>query len=111
MCNTDYDIAAIYRQTYVIARKSHTYSECRGLISPGNQYQYIFGKWDSDVSVFKTCIDCCVPQKWLLEECDGFIHGDLYSEILEHAWEYKKMFLYRWVIAMEKRRKRNKYSD
>ena len=85
MCNTDYDYPSVYRKDYIRARKQHTCSECKGYIAPGDTYQYTFGVWDGRADVFKTCIHCCVPQRWLLEECDGFLHGDLYSEILEHA--------------------------
>ena len=105
MCNIDYceSHPSVYRQSYVKARKLHKCSECKGIINPGETYQYTFGKWDDDVSIFKTCIDCCVPQKWLDKECGGYLHGDLYSEILEHAQEYRKMFLYRWCVEMKRR--------
>jgi len=107
MCNTDYDYARVYRQDFIRARKKHYCSECGGAINPGFTYQYTFGAWDKKPSIFKTCIDCCVPQKWLSVECGGYLHGGLREEVLEHAQEYRKMFLYRWVVEMDKRR-RNK---
>lgn len=100
MCSLDYDSPLFYRQTYRNARKEHKCSECGRIIMPTEFYQYAIGKWDRALSVFKTCINCCVPQKWLLEKCGGYLHGGLYEEILEHAQEYRAMYLYRWAIGM-----------
>lgn len=31
------------------------------------------------------------------------MHGGLIDEIEEHAFEYRKIFLYRWLILMRKK--------
>ena len=40
------------------ARKKHICSECLKDILPGEKYEYIFGVWDGDPHVYKTCLDC-----------------------------------------------------
>lgn len=106
MCNVDdCDWPEIYREKHVLAKKHHTCTECRGHILPSEPYKYVFGKWNGSVSIFKICVHCQVPQKWLEVECGGYLFGELYSEILEHAQEYKKMFLYRWCVEIKKRRR------
>jgi hypothetical protein len=49
-----------------------------------------------------------VPQEWLREECNGFMHGGLEEEIHEHAEQYRKMFLYRWLIGIRRQWKKKK---
>jgi hypothetical protein len=103
MCSTDYDSPSFYLSKFPVARKEHACSECSRTIKPKEVYKYTFGVWEKRVDVFKTCSHCLVVQNWLLVECNSYLHGDLYSEILEHAQEYKKMFLYRWAIGIRKK--------
>src|SRR5258706_1635858 len=105
MCTTNYDYAKIYRESRPVARKLYTCYECARAINPGEKYQYVFSiwDWDSKPTIFRTCPNCLVAQDWLLKECDGFMHGGLYEEILEHAQEYRKMFLYRWVVGIRRK--------
>ena len=105
MCSTDYDFPRLYKQNYRRARKGHSCDECRRTIDSGESYLYSFAVyWDNKHPyMYKTCINCCVPQKWLLLECGGFLHGGLYEEILEHAQEYRKMFLYRWAVNIKRK--------
>ncbi len=104
MCSNDYyDVASVYCQTLRKARKEHTCSECNRIIRKQEEYCNVFGVWDNRVSIFKTCSHCLKPQEWLRKECGGFAHGNLQNEILEHAEEYRKMFLYRWLIGIRRK--------
>lgn len=102
MCNIDYDEPDLYRKINVKARKDHICSECRRDIKKGENYSNVFGIWNGVNSTFKTCCYCLIAQEWLRIECNGFLHGALSEEIEEHATEYQKMFLYRWLIGIRK---------
>ncbi len=41
-----------------VAVNEHRCTECRRSIKPGEEYEYVFGVWDSGQDSFKTCIDC-----------------------------------------------------
>ncbi len=103
MCSYDYDYPKIYRESRPVAKKKYSCFECRREIPVGEKYQYIFAVdyGDSSPWISRTCINCLIPQSWLLKECGGFMHENLYEEILEHAQEYRKMFLYRWAINIK----------
>lgn len=103
MCSLDYEIASVYCENYRKSRKQHVCSECGRTIEKSEKYKHVFGVWENKVSVFKTCLYCLEPQDWLRKECGGFLHGNLEDEILEHASEYRKMFLYRWLIGIRKK--------
>ncbi len=103
MCSFDYDAPKVYYETNRKAKKEHSCSECYRVISKGETYKYAFGVWDIKPSIFKTCSNCLVPQNWLMQECHGFLHGALEEEIEEHALEYGKMFLYRWLIGIRRK--------
>lgn len=103
MCSTDYDPADIYNEKVVKARKNHICSECSRNITKDEKYKYHFGIWENKPSTFKTCRHCLIAQDWLREECGGFLHGQLRDEIYEHADGYRKMFLYRLVVGMDRK--------
>ncbi len=103
MCAVDYDVADVYYQKDRKSRKEHTCTECHRTIKKGEMYRYTFGVWERQVSTFRTCSNCLLPQEWLQKECGGFLHGGLEEEIEEHAVEYKKMFLYRWLIGIRRK--------
>lgn len=105
MCSFDVgDGPKIYKQKDQQARKNHICSECDREIAKGEKYRYVFGVWDSSKPIiFKTCAHCIIPQEWLLKECSIFMHGHLYEEIMEHANEYSKIFLYRWAILIRRK--------
>ncbi len=101
MCAIDYETPLVYYEKDRQSRKEHNCSECQRTIKKKELYRYTFGVWDNQVSTFKTCNNCLIPQEWLRKECGGFLHGNLQDEILEHAHEYKKIFLYRWLIGIK----------
>jgi hypothetical protein len=98
----DYDDPSIYCEEVRKAKKEHICSECRRAILKKENYRNVFGVWENKPTTFKTCSHCMIPQDWLRKECNGFLHGNLEDEILEHAEEYKKIFLYRWVVGIRR---------
>lgn len=103
MCMTDYDAPDFYFADSRKARKEHKCDECRRAIRPGEVYQYVSGKWDGRVGVYKTCLHCEVTQKWLRRECHGFVHGMTAEDIEEHASDYRRMDLYRLAAGMRRK--------
>lgn len=103
MCYENDDPAAFYREGDVKARKEHLCSECRRVILEKEIYRRVSALWGNRISVYKTCSDCLIPQEWLRKECGSFMHENLEDDILEHAIEYRKIFLYRWVIGIRKK--------
>lgn len=102
MCSTDYDSPELYNQKMVKAKKLHSCIECGRTIKTGELYQYTFAKYygEKKADIFKTCKYCVIPQQWLLKECNGYLHHGLTEEIAEHACEYRKIFLYKWLIGI-----------
>lgn len=46
------------RSKMCVARKEHLCGECRISIKPGEKYEYYVGKYDGELSVQKTCLNC-----------------------------------------------------
>ena len=107
MCSTDYDNSpTFWNVSEPIAKKQHKCCECKRTIQAGEKYKRQFGVWDGRAEAFKMCKFCIEPASWLVSECGGYPLGDLKTEIEEHAFEYKKMFLYRWLINIREGWKR-----
>ena len=68
MCDCDYELPEVYRQSDVRARKWHRCSECRGWIAPGETYRKFFGVWDGDARNYATCSDCQQFAAWAEEQ-------------------------------------------
>lgn len=102
MCSTDYDVASVYNEKMARATKDHVCTECGRTIKKGESYKNVWGVWVFGHDTYKTCQHCRVAQEWLSDECGGFLHGGLDEEILEHAFEYRKTFLYRWIIGIRR---------
>ena len=81
----DYDRPEFYDAKLVKAKKEHQCSECYRVIHPGEMYERINGKWDGDVSTFKTCPDCKSIQETFF--CDHFLHGGMWEYFDEHLRE------------------------
>lgn len=52
-----------YDERVVKARKLHKCCECHIPIPIGVEYQRIVGKWDGQLSTFKTCMQCAAARK------------------------------------------------
>ena len=58
------------------ARKEHKCYECSKTISKGEIYEHVFGKWEGDICVFKTCSIC----KRIRDDFYScYIYGELYE--------------------------------
>lgn len=58
MCECDGDGPSIHHASTRTARKHYSCGECGTAIAPGDQYEYVFGVWNSDPDVFRTCAHC-----------------------------------------------------
>lgn len=47
-----------HKEKIQTARKEHHCCECHRVISPGEEYEYVSGIWDSEAETYKTCLDC-----------------------------------------------------
>ena len=73
-CDYDGDVPEFFARRVKKARKEHRCCECGATIQVGEQYEYIAGKWDGEISSFKTCLTCsrirsdyCAPYTGLRE--------------------------------------------
>lgn len=71
------------------ARKPHTCDECRRTINSGEAYLWAKGLFEGKWYVHRVCAHCRVGQRWLIENCGGFIHCYLTEEMEEHIDEYR----------------------
>lgn len=103
MCDIDYDPPQFYTQADRKARKEYRCDECFRKIIKGETYRNHFGVYDNNKgTTFRTCIHCCVAVDWLMKQCNGYTHGNVMYEILEHAEEYRSMYLYRLYVGMNR---------
>ena len=58
-CSVDIDeVAEFCNESYPKARKEYICCECTGIISKGSNYEEVTGKWNGEISTYKTCIPC-----------------------------------------------------
>lgn len=83
-CNCSIDVESYpeFSITKVItARKAHKCCECHKEINPGEKYEMVVGKWEGEMSRFKTCIPCSSIRK---DYCpDGYEFGALQEALWE----------------------------
>lgn len=111
MCSCDYEAPSVYCTTIHTARKQHICEECRIFIEPGQQYEKVFGVWDSYPATYKTCMACVEAREWFQTAiaCSCWSHGNMWGDMLEDAryGEFRKpgdaMKFGRMFIAMRKR--------
>jgi hypothetical protein len=66
------------------AKKAHKCTECRRAITPGEEYEYVSGKWEGRFEAYKTCQDCLSIRNEFF--CDGYSFGDLRSDLTDYIW-------------------------
>jgi len=74
------------KEKIVVASKSHRCLECGREIRIGEQYEYVFGVWEGDSNIFKTCSDCLSVRSVFF--CDGWYYGQIWEltyEVLINA--------------------------
>lgn len=84
-CACDYDPATVYSSAVRTARKPHRCEECGSKIEPGGKYEYVFGIWEGDVSIFKTCEACLDLRQWVKNNvpCFCWAHGNMLEDARE----------------------------
>jgi DNA-directed RNA polymerase subunit RPC12/RpoP len=85
------DPATVYSDRWVRARKSHKCEECGRSIAAGERYHYEFVVYDRQADSYHTCEHCGVAQRWLQENCGGYLFGGIIEDIIEHANEYREL--------------------
>ena len=60
------------------ARKKHRCHECGKAILPGEEYRYESGKWDDEISSFRTCLDCLSIRDEIF--C-SFVYGNVWEDL------------------------------
>lgn len=85
ICSCDYDPPEFHSSYIRTAAKSHQCYECSGEIAKGENYEYAVGKWNGDVSTFKTCERCVDLRKWMTNNipCFCFGYGNLHDDAKE----------------------------
>lgn len=82
-CYCDYgDPPTFFTEVKYTARIQHKCSECCGPIHPKEQYERVVGKWDGDVSMYKTCCRCLALREHLKAHvrCFCWNFGDMLNE-------------------------------
>lgn len=67
------------------ARKPHKCGECKKIISPGQEYEYVVGKWDGCFDKHKTCMVCKEVRGAFF--CLRWTFGDVWQDFREHLSE------------------------
>ena len=65
------------------ARKTHICGECHREIKPGESYEYVFGVWEGDKNVHKTCLDCVSVRSLFF--CDCWFYEQIWDDLSEHV--------------------------
>lgn len=65
------------------ARKPHRCWECGAPIKPGDLYEYVVGKWEGDVSVFRTCEPCADLRDSYAAQGYCYTYGSLWEDHLD----------------------------
>lgn len=88
-CSCDYDPAEFYSVSFRKAKKPHKCHECAGAILPGEKYEYVCGRWDGDLSYFKTCSHCVDLRTWVKNNlpCVCWAHGNMHDDLSENVRE------------------------
>lgn len=74
--------AEFYSSAIVRAKKVHKCTECHEAISSGSKYERATGKWEGDISTYKTCLSCVEIRNHFV--CEGWAFGLLWSDLEEN---------------------------
>lgn len=72
-----------FRTTTRTARKPHACCECRETIQTGAAHTYTVGKWDGDISTFRTCERCADLIAHYSEAGYCWTYGTLWADHLD----------------------------
>ena len=82
-CACDYDPPEFYSCVVRRARKTHKCVECSGPIIPGDNYEYVSGKWEGYFDAFSTCEACVDLRTWVKNNvpCFCWAYGNADEEM------------------------------
>ena len=110
MCQIEYgDIPAnsFTQHLYPHARKEHRCHECSRVIDKGEQYTRIAGVNEDGFWTVKQCEHCTVASEWVMRQCGGVVYTMLGEDMRDHAHDYKRRDLWRIVVGMKWKWRRN----
>lgn len=86
------------------AKKQYKCGECHGLIQPGEQYHYHYGKWDGDLGQFRFCLECEEMRGRLNENINDPEDWIPLGGLCEYVFEGHNKEQMRGVLAIKKKR-------
>lgn len=114
MCRVDdAEPCDVYTDVMRTARMEHRCSECSATIHSRERYEHVTMLYDGHWATFKTCLACIDDRGWLVEQCGGFLHGEVQDELVEH-WQEREfgddgpLALARRIVGMRRRRPGNR---
>lgn len=66
------------------ARKVYACSECKEPITVGTRYEYVCGKWDRNISTFRTCLVCVEIRNHFA--CNGWLYEHIWEDLAERLF-------------------------
>ena len=79
-CECEYDGPEFFSCRTVKARKSHRCCECGEMIEPGDEYEYVSGKWEGDFATYCTCERCADLRDSYVGLGYCYFYGSLWSD-------------------------------
>lgn len=70
------------------AIKQHRCDECGRVIEVGETYRNECTLFDGSKETHKTCAHCKECKAWLIDQCGGYVYGEVQAEIVGHWQEY-----------------------
>lgn len=110
-CYCDYEPAEWSRISTPKARKQYRCYECGAFIAPSDRHEYVAGKWEGEVSSYRTCSDCVSLRQYIQAHipCFCWAYGNLFSDALDALREYvhevpgMAMESGRLIVALQRR--------
>lgn len=86
LTESDGDGPEFMKTTVRTARKPRRCYECSKPIAPGQQYEYVRGKWDGAFSAWGTCLPCVSIRQHFAACGDSWCYGTLWDDIMENLF-------------------------
>ena len=104
-CDCDFDGPEFLNESTHKARKPHKCSECHRVVSIGETYSSIFGKWDGTTETFRWCSHCSTAVQIVAANAKCFcpMYGGVKEAILEEAIGAHCRISARLYVGMKRR--------
>lgn len=112
-CSCDYEPPEFVVVETRKARKQHHCYECGCDVPPGETYEHVRGKWEGDISTFRTCALCLELRRWAVISvpCFCWAYGSVMENVRDMVSEVRPDvpagFVFEWgrrVIKIQRRR-------